>query len=362
MVDYITVSDYLDGKVHTIVLRALLGRKEYQDVAVITVEKLRRKKVMIQLIGDEALYGKNYIIEPAYADRPNPGYYGDPVYSDEVTVINNYYYDIYDWPVAVYIYSPHYSGWHSSWYWGYYPAFWDPWTPYYWDYYYGYHSGWYPHYYANYHHCDYPRYHRYNDFYYHGIREQSPQVQHRIAAGNYSQTYSRPEQRSEGVALYSRTHDSRTEARDNTGTGSQGRREAAPQTVRGQVPATGTSTDRRTKANADAESRTSTGAATGRRTESEAATGRRTVSEAATDRRVPVSSRTENVPAAVQNTESPRRSAATGAERPAAVAVERRETPSQATVSRTSVNSQAAESRAAEVRASESRAAEATGQ
>jgi len=365
MVDYITVSDYRDGKVHTIVLRALLGRKEYQDVAVITVEKLRRKKVMIQLIGDEALYGRNYIIEPVYARRPNPGYYGDPVYSNDVTVINNVYYDIYDWPVAVYIYSPHYSGWHSSWYWGYYPAYWDPWRPDYWDYYYGYHSGWYPHYYANYQHCDYHRYHRYNDFYYHGIREQSPQVQHRIAEGNYRQTYSRPEQRSEGVALYTRTHSTRTEARDNAGTGSQGRREAAPQTVRTQVPAAGTSTDRRTKVGADTERRPSTGVSTERRTVSESETGRRVGGEAATDRRAPatVSSRTETAPATVQNTETPGRSSATGTEKPAAAA-ERRESVSPATVSRTAADSKAAEeraneNRAAEARANESRAAEA---
>ena len=381
LVDYITVSDYRDGKVHTIVLRAILGRKDYQDVAVITVEKLRRNKVMIQLIGDETLYGRNYIIEPIYAHTPNPGYYGDEVYPNDVTVTYNDYYDMYDWPLAMYIYNPHYQGWHSSWYWGYYPAYWDPWRPYYWDYYYGYQSGWYPHYYANYRHSDYHRYNRYNDFYYHGIREQSPQVQHRIAGGNYSQTYSRPEQRSEGEALYTRTHDTRTEARDNTVTGSQGRREAASQTVRGQVPAAGTPADRRTKVGADAERRTSTStgaerristdaaterravseSATDRRTAGEAGTERRAAGEAATERRAPatVRSTTETVPAAVQNGEVQRRSAATGSEKPAAAAVERRETSSQATGNRTPVDSKAAEMRANEARANEARANEA---
>ncbi len=120
-VDYITVSDYIDRKVHTIVLRAVLGRKEYQDVAVFTVQKVGKKKVMIQLIGDEALYGRNYIIEPVYSKKFRHGYYGDPMYADNVTIINNYYYDIYEWPMIVYIYRPYYHGWHSSWYWGYYP-------------------------------------------------------------------------------------------------------------------------------------------------------------------------------------------------------------------------------------------------
>ena len=227
-VDYITVSDYIDRKVHTIVLRAVLGRNEYQDVAVFTVQKLRRKKVMIQLIGDEALYGRNYIIEPVYSKKFRHGYYGDPMYADNVTIINNYYYDIFDWPVIVYIYRPYYHGWHSSWYWGYYPAYWDPWRPYYWDYYYGYHSCWNHHYYTYYHHWDYPRYEHYNDFYYHGIRQQSDQVHHRIAEGNYTDTYSRPELRRVGADLYTSTHETRNSESRRAGATVNNRTEAAP--------------------------------------------------------------------------------------------------------------------------------------
>ena len=40
-VDYLTVSDFVSGNVHTIVLRSVLDRNEYQDVAVFTVEQLR---------------------------------------------------------------------------------------------------------------------------------------------------------------------------------------------------------------------------------------------------------------------------------------------------------------------------------
>src|SRR4030042_4064856 len=76
MVDYIMVSDYVDRTVHTIVLRVALDRNETQDVAVFTVQKFRNGSVQIQLIGDEALYGRNYIIEPIYADTANPGYTG----------------------------------------------------------------------------------------------------------------------------------------------------------------------------------------------------------------------------------------------------------------------------------------------
>ncbi len=249
-VDYITVSDYIDRKVHTIVLRAVLGRKEYQDVAVFTVQKLRRNKVIIQLIGDEALYGRNYIIEPVYSKKFRHGYYGDPMYADNVSIINNYYYDVFEWPVIVYIYRPHYHGWYSTWYWGYYPAYWDPWRPSYWDYYYGYHSCWNHHYDTYYHHRDHNRYDRYNDFYYHGIRQQSDQVHRRIAESNYKETYSRPELRREGTALYTTTHEARNSER---------RRADAVTTVRSETTqaasADNTRGERRTTEKSAAESR-----------------------------------------------------------------------------------------------------------
>ena len=198
LTDYITVTDYVDKDVHTIVLRAVLSKNEYQDVAVFTVQKLKNGQVRIQLIGDEALYGKNYIIEPMYAGTPNPGYTGD-------AVINNYY-ETTDWPVVIYIYEPYYSGWHSRWYWGFYPEYWNPWRPWYWDYYYGYHYQWYHDYYARYHHSDHYSYPHYKDYYYDRIRKQSADVAHRISAGSYAGTYSRPDQRKEGEAFYSATH------------------------------------------------------------------------------------------------------------------------------------------------------------
>ena len=233
-VDYIAVSDYRDGKVHTIVLRAVLGRKDYQDVAVITVERLRRNKIRIQIIGDQALYGKNYVIEPLFAKHKKVRYYNEPDYYGRVNYYNNVWWDMYDWPVAVYIYSPHYSGWSSSWYWGYYPTYWDPWRPYYWDYYYGYHSGWNDHYYSHYHHIGVPRYHRYNDFYYHSVRQESPQVHKRVAEGNYRQTYSRPELRREGEALAQRTRTAVAEGtRSQSAPDTPSRRETVPQSVSG---------------------------------------------------------------------------------------------------------------------------------
>lgn len=230
MVDYISVSDYVDGNVHTIVLRAALSRSESQDVAVFTVEQLRNGEVRIQLIGDEALYGRNYVIEPNYAETPNPGYNGT-VNRSNVTIVTTTYYDIAAWPVIRFIYHPAYMIWRSAWYWGYYPVYWNPWQPYYWHHYYGYHYNWYPHYYGYYHHSSHYHYAHYNDHYYNHIRTYSPVVSTRIKEGHYRSTYSRPELRSEGEALYARTNPTRiTRTQTSTSTSTGGRRTTAQPT------------------------------------------------------------------------------------------------------------------------------------
>ncbi|MBS0011215.1 MAG: hypothetical protein KFF49_07385 [Bacteroidales bacterium] len=209
MVDYITVSDYVDGEVHNIVLRVFLSQNESQDVAVFIVEQLRNGEVRIQLIGDEALYGKNYIIEPIYGETPNPGYTGRSANTSAVRVVTYNYYDIATWPVISYIYHPRYVVWRSSWYWGYYPVYWDPWRPYYWHFYYGYHYNWNTYYHGHYRPWNHVRWNRYDRYYSKRVRVYSPTVVVNINRGVYRDTYSRPEQRRAGEELYVRTRDSR---------------------------------------------------------------------------------------------------------------------------------------------------------
>jgi hypothetical protein len=232
MIDYLTVSDYADGDVHTIVLRAMLSKNESQDVAVFTVQRFNNGSVQIQLIGDEALYGKNYIIEPIYDDNngetPNPGYMGRQANQVNISVVRTTPYEIAAWPLVRFIYLPGYVTWQSSWYFGFYPSFWHPWRPFYWNYYYGYQHNFYNDYYAHYRRWDHYRYPRYNDFYYSGLRKHSTQVGERIHDGRYKDTYSHPEQRREGEALYSRMHPGQETRRpDNREMNNQGGRSAS---------------------------------------------------------------------------------------------------------------------------------------
>jgi hypothetical protein len=222
-VDYLMVTDYVDGVDHNIVLSVALNSNERQDVAVFTVQKLRNGEVEIQLIGDEELYGRNYIIEPIYDDNngetPNPGYNGRNNNRQNVTVVRTTYYEVAAWPMIRFIYRPDYVIWRSSWRWGYYPSYWEPWSPFYYHYYYGYYSNWYPEYYRHYRHWNQPRYTRYNTFYYTSVRAHSPLVSVRIKEGNYKNTYSRPESRRDGEALYKSTstgNDSRSNRTSTT--------------------------------------------------------------------------------------------------------------------------------------------------
>jgi hypothetical protein len=223
-IDYIKVNDYVDGNVHTIVLQDVLSQNESQDVAVFTVQKLGDGSVQIQLIGDEALYGKNYIVEPIYDETPNPGYTGRAT-RQNVNVVRTTYVEVAAWPLVRFIYLPDYSIWHSSWYWGYYPSYWHTWHPFFWHYYYGYHYNWYPEYYSHFHRYDHPRYDRWNDFYYRDKRVYSRNVTVNINDGRYRNTYSRPDQRRDGEALYAKVRSERPS--DVTSVNNNGRRSAS---------------------------------------------------------------------------------------------------------------------------------------
>lgn len=261
-VDYIHVFDDVDGSVHNIILQVDVTSREKQDVAVITVMKDSRGNVMVQLIGDEALYGKDYIIEPYMvegeaSETPNPGYRGNTVANDRpVTVVHTTQVEIAAWPVVRFMFLPTYVVWHSPWYYGYYPAYWRPWNPWYWHYYHGFHYNAYSHYYGYYRRWNAPRYPHYHSYYYGSRRSVSVDVHARIERGNYRTTYSRPELRREGVALYEKTYpnrDSRSSARPTSsanGRRSTGESGTVRTTSRTSGSGTVKSTDRSTETTA----------------------------------------------------------------------------------------------------------------
>ncbi len=235
LVDYIMVTDYVDGNVHQIVLRVAINQQETQDVAVFTVERFSDGTVQVQLIGDEALYGKDYIVEPVYSDAnsetPNPGYLGSYQNGRRVVVYRTNHYVIADWPIVHYMFYPGYIGWHSPWYWGCSFSWWSPWRSWSWHYYYGYHSHWYPHYYAHYRIVNRYRCANYHNYYYGNVRTWSPYVSHNIREGRYRSTYNHPEQRREGEARFASNYPDRVRDSRNLSGGSSARRSGS-ETIR----------------------------------------------------------------------------------------------------------------------------------
>ncbi|MHC1707683.1 MAG: hypothetical protein AB9842_09195 [Bacteroidales bacterium] len=217
-IDYIKVIDYVEKNVHYIVLQVAVTATENQDVAVFVVKKDPEGKVVIQLIGDEALYGKYYIVEPYYdtdKETPNPGYYGNynnNNTTETVVVHHTTYYEVAAWPLVRFIYLPSYVAWHSPWYWGYYPVYWRPWTPWYWHHYYGYHYHWHHHYYGHYHHGHHNRFDNWNDVYYGPRRKASTTVSNRQSRGEYSVTYSKPETIRDGSSYFKKSHPDKVKA------------------------------------------------------------------------------------------------------------------------------------------------------
>jgi len=101
-VDYLRVIETLESNVHLIVIQAVLGKDQFQDVATVEVEKDNNNRLQVQVVGDVYMYGKNYIYEPVYVGVP---------------VIYNYFG------------GSNYHPYYSSWYWGYYPTYYYAWNP-----------------------------------------------------------------------------------------------------------------------------------------------------------------------------------------------------------------------------------------
>jgi uncharacterized membrane protein YgcG len=124
-VDFIKVVTKKDGEDYTFILQDAVSKTETQDVAVILVNRDKNKKVTVQIVGDEDLYGKDYVIEPKTTPTPavtaNPAYAGaEPakdVPASTTTVV------VQSAPVVQYVYSPAYVPYYPPYYYGYHPPY-----------------------------------------------------------------------------------------------------------------------------------------------------------------------------------------------------------------------------------------------
>jgi hypothetical protein len=125
-IDFIKVVTKKEGdSAYTFILQDAVSKTETQDVAVILVNRDKNKKISVQIVGDEDLYGKDYVIEPKTQPTPavtaNPAYTGSEPAKDvpasTTTVV------VQTAPIVQYVYSPAYIPYYPPYYYGYHPPY-----------------------------------------------------------------------------------------------------------------------------------------------------------------------------------------------------------------------------------------------
>jgi hypothetical protein len=130
--DYIRVEDHSEGNAHAIVLQVPVNETESQDIAVIELEKTGAETAVLQILGDEEIYGEQIIVEPGDAEpgnmeSENPsgrGPYSPEIIDRPAVVVN-----VWRWPSVRFVYAPAYRPYVSPWRWRHYPGWYKPWRP-----------------------------------------------------------------------------------------------------------------------------------------------------------------------------------------------------------------------------------------
>jgi hypothetical protein len=151
-IDYIRVADNNDKDAHAFVLQAIISETESQDIAVIELEKTGDTTAILQIVGDEDIYGEQVIAEPgdggddnafidynynsSIAHGPDAGYTN----FNARVVIN-----VWFWPSVRFVYAPVYTVWRSPWRWHHFPGWWRPWRPMAWHIWHPFHRPYYAH-------------------------------------------------------------------------------------------------------------------------------------------------------------------------------------------------------------------------
>lgn len=136
-IDYIRVVGTRDKDVHAFALQVPVSETESQDIAVIELEKTGDATAILQIIGDEDIYGEQTIVEPDGGGKddeeiddggsgkgPHHDTKSSENYSIPRIVVN-----VWGWPSVRFVYAPSYTVWISPWRWRSYPVWWHPWRP-----------------------------------------------------------------------------------------------------------------------------------------------------------------------------------------------------------------------------------------
>jgi hypothetical protein len=136
--DYVRVEDKMEKDLHAIILRVPVSETESQDIAVIEIEKTNDSTAVLQIIGDDEIYGEEVIVEPgegedgAFINMEEEAIMSGPNAPITFSYLPKIVINVWGWPSVRYVYAPLYRPWISPWRWRSYPAWWKPWRPFAW--------------------------------------------------------------------------------------------------------------------------------------------------------------------------------------------------------------------------------------
>lgn len=128
-IDYVKVIDKVEKDAHAFVLQVSVSESENQDIAVIELEKTGDATAVLQIVGDEEIYGEQVIVEASDGTDGDD----DDQKMNGPSFIENYFppviVNVWGWPSVRFVYRPAYVPWVSPWRWRHYPGWWRPWRP-----------------------------------------------------------------------------------------------------------------------------------------------------------------------------------------------------------------------------------------
>ncbi len=132
-IDYIKVIDKASKDVHAFILQVAVSETENQDIAVIELEKTGDTTAILQIIGDEEIYGEQVIVEASdegdEVESDNDGKGSGPSFNYNYNEVSRIIVNVFYWPSVRFVYRPAYVPWVSPWRWRHYPGWWRPWRP-----------------------------------------------------------------------------------------------------------------------------------------------------------------------------------------------------------------------------------------
>ena len=124
-IDYINVESIKEGDTHVLILSTYVNEKGIQDIATIGIEKIANENAILQIEGDDSLYGANIFVEPFEVENKiETSNYGpnEPIVNPYRVVVN-----VWFWPCVKFLYRSGYVVWKSPYRWKKYPSYWKPW-------------------------------------------------------------------------------------------------------------------------------------------------------------------------------------------------------------------------------------------